>query len=242
MSGHSKWKNIQHRKGAQDAKRSKEFQKLAKEIFVAAKNGEPNPESNPTLRAVIDKARAKSMPKDNIERAIERARGGKDGDNFDEIVYEGYAANGVAVMVYCLTDNRNRTAAFVKSTFSKRGGNLGADGSVSYLFNRKGEIAIEQSNLNMDVEEFELALMDFDIEDMTNDDGIIVITIDPKNFSDVKAQIDELDVVSEYLNAEISMVPTMEIDLNEEQQEKVQALLDILEDNDDVQDVYHNMA
>ncbi len=242
MAGHSKWKNNLHRKNAQDAKRGKIFQKLAKEIYVAAKVGDPNPETNASLRAAIDKARSQSMPKDNIDRAIARAKGGANDENYEEIMYEGYGPNGVAVMVYCLTDNRNRTAAFVKSTFSKRGGNLGADGSVSYLFNRKGQIIIAEDQLKMDPEEFLLEAMEFDIEDATYDDGIIVVTTSTENFAEVKGQIDELNTVNEYVKAETTMVPTMEVELDEEASEKVTNLIEILEDNDDVQEVYYNLA
>ncbi len=242
MAGHSKWKNNLHRKNAQDAKRGKIFQKLAKEIYVAAKVGDPNPDTNASLRAAIDKARSQSMPKDNIDRAIARAKGGANDENYEEIMYEGYGPNGVAVMVYCLTDNRNRTAAFVKSTFSKRGGNLGADGSVSYLFNRKGQIIIAEDQLNMDPEEFLLEAMEFDIEDASFDDGIVVVTTTTENFAEVKGQIDELNIVNEYVKAETTMVPTMEVELDEEASEKVTNLIEILEDNDDVQEVYYNLA
>ncbi len=242
MAGHSKWKNNLHRKNAQDAKRGKIFQKLAKEIYVAAKVGEPNPETNASLRAAIDKARSQSMPKDKIDRAIARAKGGANDENYEEIMYEGYGPNGVAVMVYCLTDNRNRTAAFIKSTFSKRGGNLGADGSVSYLFNRKGQIIISVDQLQMDPEEFLLEAMEFNIEDATYEDGIVVVTTATEDFAAVKAQIDDLNIVNEYVKAETTMVPTMEVELDDEASEKVTALIDILEDNDDVQEVYYNLA
>lgn len=242
MAGHSKWKNNLHRKSAQDAKRGKIFQKLAKEIYVAAKTGEPNPDTNATLRAAIDKARSQSMPKDNIDRAIARAKGGANDENYEEIMYEGYGPSGVAIMVYCLTDNRNRTAAFIKSTFSKRGGNLGSDGSVSYLFNRRGQIIIDQEQLKMDPEEFLLEVMEFAIEDANFDEGIIQITTATEDFSQVKEQIDQLNIVNEYIKAETSMVPTMEVELDDEISEKVRNLVEILEDNDDVQEVYYNLA
>ncbi len=242
MAGHSKWKNNMHRKGAQDAKRGKIFQKLAKEIYVAAKDGDPNPETNAKLRAAIEKARQESMPKDNITRAIDRAKGGANGENYEEIMYEGYGPNGVAVMVYCLTDNRNRTASFVKSTFAKRGGNLGADGSVSYLFNRAGNIVISTSELTMDPEEFILEVMEFNINDAQLDEEIIIITTEPNNYEEVKKQIDELTVVKDFVKAEVTMVPTMEVELSEEESQKVLNLIEILEDNDDVQEVYYNLG
>ncbi len=242
MAGHSKWKNNLHRKNAQDAKRGKIFQKLAKEIYVAAKTGEPNVDTNAALRAAVDKARSQSMPKDNIERAIARAKGGANDSNYEEIMYEGYGPSGVAVMVYCLTDNRNRTASFVKSTFSKRGGNLGADGSVSYLFNRQGQIVINTQELSVDSEEFLLEVMEFDIEDVQTDEDLIIITTSTTSFVDVKAQIDQLAVVNEFIKAEVTMVPTMEVELDDEASQKVLALIEILEDNDDVQEVYYNLG
>ncbi len=242
MAGHSKWKNNLHRKGAQDAKRGKIFQKLAKEIYVAAKDGDPNPDTNAKLRAAIEKARQESMPKDNINRAIDRAKGGGSGENYEEIMYEGYGPNGVAVMVYCLTDNRNRTASFVKSTFSKRGGNLGADGSVSYLFNRLGQIVIQQSEITMDAEEFILEVMEFDIEDAKLADDVVVITTSTTSFNLVKENIDNLNVVNSYVKSEITMVPTMEVELSDSDAEKVMNLVEILEDNDDVQEVYYNLG
>ncbi len=242
MAGHSKWKNNMHRKGAQDAKRGKIFQKLAKEIYVAAKDGDPNPETNAKLRAAIEKARQESMPKDNITRAIDRAKGGANGENYEEIMYEGYGPNGVAVMVYCLTDNRNRTASFVKSTFAKRGGNLGADGSVSYLFNRAGNIVISTSELTIDPEEFILEVMEFNINDAQLDEDIIIITMEPKDYEEVKKQIDELAVVKDFVKAEVTMVPTMEVELSDEESQKVLNLIEILEENDDVQEVYYNLG
>ena len=241
MSGHSKWKTIQHKKGAADAKRSKIFAKYAKEIYVAAKSGDSNPDNNPSLRAAIDKARSQSMPKDNIERAIARAVGGKDNANYEEIVYEGYGPSGVAIMLYCLTDNRNRTASFVKSTFSKRGGNLGADGSVSYMFHRRGVIAIMKNNIKIDLEEFELNILDLNIEDIQDEGEIIVLTCDPNEYQNIKSFIDENKYVDEFITAEITMVPNMNIELEEDAAMKVMQLIDTLEDNDDIQDVFHNL-
>ncbi|WOO89649.1 YebC/PmpR family DNA-binding transcriptional regulator [Mollicutes bacterium LVI A0078] len=241
MAGHSKWKNIQHRKGRQDAARSKEFQKLAKEIYVAAKSGGDSLESNAGLRLAVDKAKSKSMPKDNIERAIAKATGSQNGENYDEVRYEGYGAGGVAIMVDCLTDNLNRTASSVRSTFTRRGGNLGTDGSVSYLFNRKGNIVIETANISLDIEEFELEVLEFGIEDVTVEDGILQIITEPNDFEQIKKSIDSMEVVSEYMEAEVTMLPTMEVELDEETTEKVMALIEQLEDNDDVQSVYSNL-
>ncbi len=241
MAGHSKWKNIQHRKGRQDAARSKEFAKFAKEIYVAAKNGGDNIESNSALRLAVEKAKAKSMPKDNIERAIAKATGSQNGENYDEVRYEGYGAGGVAIMVDCLTDNLNRTASSVRATFTRRGGNLGTDGSVSYLFNRKGNIVIETQNISMDIEEFELEVLEFGIEDINIEDGILQIITESNDFEDIKNNIDKLEVVSEYMEAEVTMLPTMEVELDEDTSEKVMALIEQLEDNDDVQSVYSNL-
>ncbi len=241
MSGHSKWKTIQHRKGKQDAARSKEFAKFAKEIYTAAKQGGENIDSNPALRLAVDKAKSKSMPKDNIERAIMKAVGGKNGESYDEIRYEGYGAGGVAIIVDCLTDNTNRTAATVRSAFTRRGGNLGTDGSVSYLFSRKGQMVIDTDCLTIDAEEFELMVLDFDVEDISLEDGIIQIITDPSQFEQIKSAVDDLGVVDDYIEADVTMLPSIEIELDEETAEKVHALIDQLEDNDDVQSVYSNL-
>ncbi|WOO87824.1 YebC/PmpR family DNA-binding transcriptional regulator [Mollicutes bacterium LVI A0039] len=241
MAGHSKWKNIQHRKGRQDAARSKEFQKLAKEIYTAAKSGGENIESNAALRLAIDKAKSKSMPKDNIDRAIMKAVGGKNGENYQEVRYEGYGAGGVAIMLDCLTDNVNRTAATVRSTFTRRSGNLGTDGSVAYLFDRKGHIVFSSEKLKMPIEEFELAVLDFDIEDIIIEEDIIQITTTPGDYETVIANIEAMNVVEEFMEAEVTMLPQVEVELDSETAEKVYALIEQLEDNDDVQSVYSNL-
>ena len=241
MSGHSKWSKIKHKKGAADASRGKLFAKLGKEIFVAARNGEPDPDNNAGLRLAIDKAKAQSMPKDNINRAIDRAKGSVGGANFEEIVYEGYGPSGVAIMCYCLSDNRNRIASFVKSIFPKRGGNLGSDGSVSYLFSRKGIIVIDKENVIGDINDFMMSVLELDIDDMIDDMEIVIYT-SSENFISVKGDIDDFGSVSEYTKAEISMVPSMTIELDQSDAEKVLGLIEALEENDDIQDVYHNLA
>lgn len=241
MSGHSKWKTIQHRKGKQDAARSKEFAKFAKEIYTAAKQGGDNLDSNPALRLAVDKAKSKSMPKDNIERAIMKAVGGLNGESYNEVRYEGYGAGGVAIIVDCLTDNTNRTAATVRSAFTRRGGNLGTDGSVSYLFNRKGHIVINEDAITIEAEEFELNVLDFDPEDLIIEDGIIQIITAPNDFDSIKQSIDEMGVVDDYIEAEVTMLPSMEIELDEDTAEKVMQLIEQLEENDDVQSVYSNL-
>lgn len=240
MSGHSKWSKIKHKKGAVDAQRGKIFAKLGKEIFVAAKNGDPDPTNNAILRLAIDKAKAQSMPRDNIERAIERAKGPGSGVNYEEIKYEGYGPSGVAIMCYCLTDNRNRTASFVKSTFSRRGGNLGSDGSVSFLFEKKGVIVISiKSELELD--ELEMQLLELDILDYSINEDVVEIKCEIEKFEMVRFEVENSEFFEEFLTAEITMVPNMYVDLDENESAKVEALIDILEENDDIQDVFHNL-
>lgn len=242
MAGHSKWKNIQHRKNAQDAKRGKLFQKLSKEIYVAAKQGEPNPDTNPGLRMAIDKARANSMPKDNIDRAIQKAAGNQGGENYDEIVYEGYGPSGIAIMVHCLTDNKNRTASNVRSTFTKRGGNLGESGSVSYMFDRKGLLVFETEQYpSLEEDEIMLAALDAGADDVEVTEESVEIITDPSAFAQVRSAFVALGV-EEFVTSEITLIPSMTTEVTDEVREKVETLIDFLEDDDDVQEVYHNMS
>ena len=236
MAGHSKWANIRHRKGAQDAKRGKIFTKLIREITVAAKiSGDPD--ANPRLRAAIDKALGANMTKDTIERAIKRGAGGAEGDNYDEIRYEGYGPAGVAVMVDCMTDNRNRTVSEVRHAFSKRGGNLGTDGSVAYLFTKQGIISYGPG---ADEDKIMEVALEAGAEDVvTNDDGSIDVVTTPESFVDVKEAMIAAGLEPE--NADITMTPSTTVDLGLEDAEKVMALVDMLEDLDDVQNVYTNM-
>lgn len=237
MSGHSKWANIKRRKGAQDTLRSNVFLKLAKEIYVAAKLGDKDPNNNPNLRMIIDKAKAQNMPKDRIQNAIDKASKQTGGEDYEAIRYEGYGPAGIAIMADCLTDNKNRTAPEVRSAFSKRGGNLGTDGSVSYLFERKGIIVIENS---YDEEEIMMTVIDAGAEDFNiNEDNYEIITSYDK-FIEVKKALENLGVNS-FMVSEITFIPTTEIEVGEDTKEKVLALIDVLEDNDDVQNVYHNM-
>ena len=185
MSGHSKWHNIQGRKNAQDAKRGKIFQKLSREIYMAAKSGGPDPDGNPTLRMVIDKARSNNMPKDNIKRAIKKAEGGSE-EHYDEITYEGYAPGGVAVFVEALTDNKNRTASDVRVAFTRNGGSLGATGSVAYMFDRKGYIVIDRSTTDADEDQVLLDVMDAGGDDLQTSDDAYEIYTDPKQFAGVR--------------------------------------------------------
>jgi len=235
MAGHSKWHNIQHRKGAQDAKRGKVFTKLIKEIVVAAKMGGGVIENNPSLRVVIDKALAANMKRDTIDNAVKRGAGDLDGDNYEEVRYEGYGMGGTAIMVDCLTDNRNRTVADVRHAFSKHGGNLGTDGSVSYMFSKQGFISFASGDEDAIME----VAIEYGADDViTNDDGSIDVMTAPDDFFRVKDAL-----VTNNLNpahSQITMEPTNRIELNLEDAEKFMKLIDRLEDLDDTQEVYHN--
>ena len=239
MSGHSKWATIHRKKGLIDAERGKVFQKLAKEIYVAAKGTNGDPDSNPSLRAVIEKCRSQNMPKDNIQKAIDKAVGAGSGEDYESIRYEGYGPNGIAFMVDCLTDNRNRTASFVRAAFTKRGGNLGTDGSVSYMFNRKGIIVIEKT---IDEDSLMMAVLDAGADDLVSNDDSYEIYTTPDKFIAVKEVVESLGV-TEFLTSEITYIADNEITIDDEEaKEKVYKLVEALEDIDDVQDVYHNLA
>ncbi|MFA5602608.1 MAG: YebC/PmpR family DNA-binding transcriptional regulator [Bacilli bacterium] len=237
MSGHSKWANIKRRKGAQDAIRGNIFQKLAKEIYVAAKSGDKDPNNNPTLRMVIDKAKSENMPKDKIQNAIDKASKQIGGEDYEAIRYEGYGPGGIAVMVDCLTDNKNRTAPEIRSAFSKKNGNLGTDGSVSYLFERKGIIIIDNKYNEEDVM---MTVIDAGAEDLTtNEDNYEIITPYDK-FIDVKKALETLGI-EEFMVSEVTFLPKVEIEVDDNIKEKVFGLVETLEENEDVQNVYHNM-
>lgn len=238
MAGHSKWKNIQRRKNAQDAKRGKVFMRLAKEIYVAAKSGGADPETNPSLRLVIEKAKAANMPNDNIQRAINKAAGNQDGAHYDEIIYEGYGPGGVAVMVSCLTDNKNRTASNVRLAFTKHGGNLGESGCVSYMFARKGYLAISREDLDMEEDDMLMHVIEAGGEEMETSEEAFEIYTDPESFMEVKEALEQAGFT--FAEAEITMLPETYTTLADEQAEKMEKMLDMLEDDDDVQDVYHN--
>ena len=230
MSGHSKWSTIKRKKGAIDSERSKVFQKLAKELYVAAKSGDPNPENNPSLRMVIEKAKGENMPKANIENRGE-------GENYESIRYEGYGPHGIAIMIDCLTDNKNRTAGFVRSTLTKKGGNLGTDGSVSYLFERKGIIVLENV---YDEDKIMEDVLNLDVLDFSSDDDSYIIYTDPTKFIEVKDELTKMGY-DKFLVSEVTFVPNNYIALDEEATEKVCNLIDALNDLDDVQAVYHNL-
>ena len=237
MAGHSKWANIKHRKGAQDAKRAKMFTRITKEIQVAVKEGGPDPETNPRLRLVVQNARSVNMPKDNINRAIAKAAE-VGGESFQEITFEGYGPGGVAVFLECMTDNNNRTVGAVRSIFNKSGGSLGTNGSLSFLFDRKGVFQIVKRD-DMDLEELELELIDAGAQEIEMDDELIVVTTEMEDFGAVQKKLDELGVQVE--NASLQRIPNSYKELDLETAKKFLRMIDEFEDNEDVQNVYHNL-
>ena len=236
MSGHSKWHNIQAKKGKADAARGKIFTKLGRELLIAVKEGGPEPAGNSKLKAVIAKCKAANMPNDTINNAIKKASSSN--ENYEEVVYEGYGPNGVAVIVNASTDNRNRTAADVRHVFDKAGGNLGTTGCVSYMFNKKGVIVIERATANMEEEELMMLAIDSGAEDFEASEEIYEITTDPSDFSQVREKLEEAGLT--FLEAEVQMVPTTTVVLDEKGQEKMEKLIERLEDLDDVANIYHN--
>ena len=237
MSGHSKWSTIKRKKGAADAKRGKLFTKLIKEISIAAREGGGEPDTNPSLRLAIANAKGNNMPKDNIERAIKKASG-SDAAQYLETTYEGYATHGVAVFVECLTDNTNRTVSSVRATFTKHGGSLGTNGSLEFIFARKGVFSIKLTE-DIDEDEFSLEMIDAGAEDETLHDGYLTITCDISDFGGIQKKLEELGVEAE--NAELQRIPNTLVTLNDDDFGKVMKLIDLLEDNDDVQKVFHNL-
>ncbi len=237
MSGHSKWATIHRKKGLLDAERGKIFQKIAKELYVAAKGTNGDPATNPNLRLVVEKAKSNNMPKDNIQKAIDKAVKSGSDESYESIRYEGYGPSGVAFMVDCLSDNRNRTAMLVRSTFTKRGGNLGTDGSVSYMFDKKGVIVIEK---NYDEDEIMMTALDNGALDVVVNDDSFEIYTTPDTFIDVKSALEEMGV-SDFITSEVTYVASNTVSLDEETTEKVLNLADALEEIDDVQNVYHNL-
>ena len=237
MSGHSKWSSIKHKKGAADAKRGQLFSKLSRAIIVAAREGGPDPEGNATLATAIQKARDNSMPKDNIERAIARGTGaGADGEAYETVTYEGYGPNGVAVLVEAVTDNRNRTAADVRHTFAKNDGNLGTSGAVGWLFERKGVILVPDSAVEEDVM---LAAADGGAEDVSVEGSSYEVISAPDDLQAVRAALEEAGIEVE--SAELTMLPKTTVQIEDEAAaRKLLRLMDALEENDDVQDVYAN--
>jgi YebC/PmpR family DNA-binding regulatory protein len=237
MSGHSKWSKIKRAKGAIDEARSKVFQKLAREIYVAAKNGDKDPKNNPNLRTILEKARGENMPNDRIAKAIEKASGAGASEEYESIRYEGYGSGGIAIMVDCLTDNRNRTAPLVREAFNKKNGNLGTDGSVSYMFERKGVIVIPNSYNEDDIM---LNVLDNGALDFRVMDDVFEIITSPETFIKVKEGLSNLKI-NDFIASEVTFIPSNEIEVDEDTKEKVMNLIDMLENIDDVQNVYHNM-
>jgi YebC/PmpR family DNA-binding regulatory protein len=238
MSGHSKWATIKHAKGAADAKRGKVFTKLIKEISIAARMGGGNPDSNPRLRTAILKARGANMPKDNIERAIKKGTGELEGVNYEELVYEAYAPGGVAIFIDVLTDNKNRAAAEIRNILTKAGGQLATSGAVSRLFKRQGVIILDGEKYSED--EVMEAALEGGAEDVSASDGIIEVTSSPEDFESVLNALQEKSF--ETTSAQVSMVAEAEVTLDNEGTGKVLRLIDKLEENDDVQNVYSNIS
>lgn len=237
MSGHSKWSTIKNKKGKTDAQRSKIFTKIGRELAVAVKQGGSNPDMNSRLRDVIAKAKANNMPNDNITRSIKKASGELGSINYEEMTYEGYGVSGVAVIVEALSDNKNRTAGDIRHAFDKNGGSMGANGCVSWMFDRKGMIAIEDDG-SVDEEELMMAALDAGAEDFNKNEEVFEVITAPEDFSAVREALEQAGY--SFLSAELDMIPQNTVNLSSEDQQKIQRLLDMLEDNDDVQNVYHN--
>lgn len=238
MAGHSKWSNIKHKKAKADEKRGKIFTKIGRELFVAAKEGGADPEGNPRLKAVLLKARSFNMPNDNIMRNIQKAVGGGEGVDYEETVYEGYGPSGVAILLNIMTDNRNRTAGEIRHLFTRSGGNLGETGCVAWMFNNKGLINLELS-AEQDIDTVMLEAIEAGAEDITFDDGIAEIITSPEDFEMVKEGLDSAGYNIQ--SAELTRIPQNTVEVTErDQAQELLNLMDLLEDHDDVQDVYAN--
>ena len=237
MSGHSKWANIKHKKGKADALRGKITTKISREITIAVRMGGADPTGNMKLKLALSKAKANNIPKDKIQRAIQKGAGALEGQSFEEITYEGYGPAGVAMMVSCLTDNRNRTAADVRHVFSKYGGNLGATGCVGYMFQQKGVFAVSKET-GVEEDDLMMIALEAGAEDIKNEEEGFEIVTTPDAFDDVEKALADAGIEVEM--AEITMIPDTMAELSAEDAERVQKMLDVLEDLDDVQDVYHN--
>lgn len=238
MAGHSKWSKIKNSKGAADQQRGKVFQKFSKEIYVAAKSGGPDPSSNPALRLKIEKAKAANMPNDNINRAIKKASSSGEGENYEEINYEGYGPNGVGVLVLALTDNRNRSATNIRVAFNKNGGSLGETGSVSYMFDRKGYIAIEREGLDIDEDTMMMSVLEAGGEELETSDDVFEIYTDPADLNDVREALEAEGY--KIAQAESTMVPQTLMDIDPDKENQFRMMIEKLEDDDDVQEVFHN--
>lgn len=237
MSGHNKWSTIKRKKEANDAKRSKMFTKIIKDITIAVREGGPDPNSNPRLRLAIANARGVNMPKDNIQRAINKANE-KDSANYVEIVYEGYATHGVAIIVECATDNQQRTVANIRSYFNKHGGSLSTSGSLNFIFDQKGVFRINKEKIS-NFDEFMLEAIDAGAEDVVEDDDMVIIYTPRENFGTMQKTLEKLNIEAD--SSKLERIPNTFVKLEKEQALKILKLIDLLEDDDDVQEVYHNM-
>lgn len=237
MAGHSKWANIKHKKERSDAKRGKIFTKIGRELYVAVKHGGPDPDANAKLKDVIAKAKAANMPNDTIARSIKKASGAATGENYDEIIYEGYGPSGVAVIVESMTDNRNRTAADVRHIFDKFGGNLGTSGCVLYMFDKKGVIIIEKKE-GIDEDTVMMAALEAGADDVVTEEEYFEILTEVHEFSNVREELEKSGY--EFLEAQLHMIPQTKVQLDEKHSSTMEKLIDMLEDNDDVQNIYHN--
>lgn len=238
MAGHSKWNNIKQRKGAQDKKRSKIFQKLSREIYMAAKQGGGDIDTNPALRLAMDRARAENMPKDNIKRAIDKATTSGAGEDYDPVMYEGYGPSGVGILTEALTDNRNRTNTNVRIAYNKNGGNIGEAGSVSYMFERKGYIAIERSTTDVDEDTMLMEVLEAGAEELETSEEVFEIFTEQTDFAQVRDYLEGEGFT--LAQSELTMIPMNTIALSDEDYEILENIIDALEDDDDVTDVHHN--
>lgn len=240
MSGHSKFANIKHKKEKNDAAKGKIFTKIGREIAVAVKEGGgTDPANNSRLRDVIAKAKANNMPNDNIERSIKKAAGDADANNYERVVYEGYGPNGTAIIVEALTDNKNRTASNVRSAFTKGNGNIGTPGCVSFMFDKKGQILIDREEFEMDADELMMLALDAGAEDFAEEEDSFEIITDPDSFSEVREKLEAAGIPM--MEASVTMIPQTYVELTDETDIKnIQKTLDLLDDDDDVQEVYHN--
>ncbi|QYA47919.1 YebC/PmpR family DNA-binding transcriptional regulator [Nosocomiicoccus ampullae] len=238
MAGHSKWNNIKQRKGAQDKKRSKIFQKLSREIYMAAKQGGGDTDTNPALRLAMDRARAENMPKDNIKRAIDKATTSGAGEDYDPVMYEGYGPSGVGILTEALTDNRNRTNTNVRIAYNKNGGNIGEAGSVSYMFERKGYIAIERTTTDVDEDTMLMEVLEAGAEELETSEEVFEIFTEQTDFAQVRDYLEEEGFT--LAQSELTMIPMNTVALSDEDYETLENIIDALEDDDDVTDVHHN--
>ena len=239
MSGHSKFANIRAKKEKNDAKKGKTFTIIGREIVIAVREGGPDPANNSKLRDVIAKAKAANMPNDTIDRGIKKAAGSAEADNYERVTYEGYGPNGIAIIVETLTDNKNRTAANVRSAFTKGGGNVGAQGSVSFMFDKKGQIIIDKEECEMDADELMMLALDAGAEDFAEEEDSFEVITDPDSFSEVREALEKEGIPM--LQAEVTMIPQNWVDVHDDETvKKMNRLLGLLDEDDDVQNVYHN--